>query len=180
MKTTISAALGAGLILATAAPVLAQSVGERTGVNSALGISPTTQDFITQAAISDLFEIESSRLAVERATDAPTKTFAQQMITDHTKTTSELKGLLTTANLQVTPPAALDAAHQKKLDRLKGLNGADFTKAYHEMQEDAHEAAVSLFKRYASGGDVPALKDWAGRTLPALQHHLKMADELNK
>lgn len=180
MKKTLSAALAAGLIFVTAAPVLGQSLGERTGVNSALGISPTTRDFITQAAISDMFEIESSRLALERATDAPTKAFAQQMITDHTKTSDELKGLIATANLQVTLPTALDKAHQEKLDRLKTLNGADFTKRYHDIQEDAHEDAVSLFKRYASGGDVPALKDWAGRTLPALQQHLKVADELDK
>lgn len=181
MKQSLSIALAAGLFLATAAPVLGQSLGETTGVNSVLGISPTTQDFITQAAISDMFEIESSRLAVERSPDAATKTFAQQMITDHTKTSDELKALVaTTADIKVSLPAALDKTHQEKLDRLKGLNGADFTTAYHKMQEDAHEDAVSLFKRYASGGEVPALKDWAGRTLPALEQHLKMADELNK
>lgn len=179
MKKSIIAAAAAGLLLSAAAPVLAQSVGERTGVNAALGISPNTQDFIMQAAMSDLFEIESSRLAVERAPDAATKTFAQQMITDHTNTTRQLKELLTRANIQVSLPTALDKAHQDKIDRLKGLSGKGFSAAYHDMQEDAHKSVVSLFERYASGGDVPALKDWAGRTLPALQHHLKLADAMN-
>ena len=41
----------------------AQSVGEKTGVNSALGVTPTTQDFVTEAAASDMFEIQSSQLA---------------------------------------------------------------------------------------------------------------------
>ena len=41
-----------------AGPVLAQSVGEKTGVNSVLGISPSTPDFVKQVAISDMFEIE--------------------------------------------------------------------------------------------------------------------------
>lgn len=179
MKHGFSAAVAASFVLATAAPVLSQSLGERSGVNSVLGISPTTQDFITQAAISDLFEIESARLALERSPDGPTKAFAEQMISDHTKTSEELKALLVAANLQASLPTALDKAHQAKLDRLKGLTGADFTTDYHKTQEDAHKNAVSLFQRYASGGDVPALKDWAGRTLPVLQHHLKMADELN-
>lgn len=39
---------------------------------------------------------------------------------------------------------------------------------------------MSLFERYAKGGDNPALKEWAGKTLPALQHHLEMAQNLDK
>jgi putative membrane protein len=47
------------------------------------------------------------------------------------------------------------------------------------MQVSAHEDAVSLFERYAKGGDNAKLKDWAGKTLPALQHHLQMAEQMN-
>ena len=48
------------------------------------------------------------------------------------------------------------------------------------MQVSAHKDAASLFERYAKGGDDPKLKDWAGKTLPALQHHLEMAQDMNK
>jgi hypothetical protein len=44
---------------------------------------------------------------------------------------------------------------------------------------NAHEDAVSLFQRYAKGGDSETLKSWAATTLPALQHHLEMAKALN-
>jgi putative membrane protein len=37
---------------------------------------------------------------------------------------------------------------------------------------------VSLFERYANGGDNSELKDWARKTLPALKNHLEMAQEL--
>jgi putative membrane protein len=37
---------------------------------------------------------------------------------------------------------------------------------------------VSLFERYAKSGENADLKDWAGKTLPALQHHLDMAEKL--
>jgi putative membrane protein len=37
---------------------------------------------------------------------------------------------------------------------------------------------VSLFERYAKGGDHPKLKEWADKTLPGLRHHLQMAQEL--
>ena len=41
-----------------AGPALAQSLGEKTGVNSALGVAPATADFVKEVAISDMFEIE--------------------------------------------------------------------------------------------------------------------------
>jgi putative membrane protein len=84
MKRSIIA-LGCVLL---AGPVLAQSVGEKTGVNSTLGIAPTTADFVKEVAMSDMFEIGSSKLAQDKG-NAPEKTFASQMITDHTKTTTE-------------------------------------------------------------------------------------------
>jgi putative membrane protein len=62
-------------------------VGEKTGVNSTLGIAPKTADFIKEAAMSDMLEIESSKLAQQKG-NATEKTFAGQMITDHTKTST--------------------------------------------------------------------------------------------
>jgi len=155
----------------------AQSVGEKTGVNSMLGISPTTADFVKQIAVSDMFEIESGKLAVERGDD-PTKTFAQQMIKDHTKTTNELKS--TAAETSGQLPTGLDSSHQSKLEKLKDLQGTDFTKLYRSIQVSAHKDAVSLFERYAKGGDNEKLKAWATKTLPDLQHHLDMAQSLEK
>src|ERR1700709_1532699 len=98
--------------LSTAA--IAQSVGEKTGVNSALGIAPKTADFIKEAATSDMLEIESSKIAQQKGS-ADEKTFAGQMIADHTKTSSELKGLVS-GDMSAVVPTALDDSSQKKLD----------------------------------------------------------------
>jgi putative membrane protein len=167
-------------LLLLAAPAFAQSIGEKTGVNSVLGISPSTADFVSQAAISDMFEIQSSQLAVERAPDEPTKAFARQMVTAHEKTTSELKAFVAAGTVQATPPSAMDDAHTTLLADLQKLSGEDFAEEYRADQVEAHEDAVSLFERYANGGDNPALKEWAGKTLPELRHHLEMAEALEK
>ena len=172
----------ASLLLATSAiatPVLAQSVGEKTGVNSTLGIAPTTADFVKQVAISDMFEIASNKLGQEKG-NAAEKSFAAMMVTDHTKTSTELKALVSSGKVKAEVPAALDSAHQSKLDKLKGLNGKDFSSTFASYQVDAHKDAVNLFERYAKGGDNADLKDWAGKTLPALKHHLEMAQNLDK
>ena len=63
MQRFMRRAVLASVCLLIAAPALAQSVGEKTGVNSVLGVSPSTPDFVKQVAISDMFELESSKLA---------------------------------------------------------------------------------------------------------------------
>ncbi|WP_312366988.1 DUF4142 domain-containing protein [Ensifer sp.] len=168
----------ASLALALAGPVLAQSAMEKSGINSALGVAPKTEDFVQEAAGSDMFEIESSRLAIERS-DAATKAFAQQMVADHEKTTTELTGLISSGKVTSPVPADMTSAQRDKLEKLKSLQGDDFTKQYHSDQEEAHEDAVDLFTRYSEGGDNVDLKAWTAATLPALKHHLEMAKGLN-
>jgi putative membrane protein len=178
MKTKILVAIIAAA--AISAPATAQSVGERTGVNSTLGVAPKTEDFVTKVAISDMFEVESSKLAQQKAAAAPVKSFARQMEKDHTKTTTELKGLVSGGKVKAPLPTAMDDAHKSKLDKLKGLSGSDFDKQYVSDQQSAHKDAVDLFERYAKGGDNADLKAWAGKTVPALKHHKEMADKLPK
>lgn len=167
------------IAVSLAGPVMAQSAAEKTGVNSLIGVAPKTEDFVQEAATSDIFEIESSKLALERG-DAATKAFAQQMVTDHEKTSSELKALVSGGKVQAQLPGAMTSAQRDMLDKLKGLQGDNFIKQYHSDQESAHEDAVDLFKRYGEGGDNAELKAWAASTRPALEHHLQMAEELNK
>jgi putative membrane protein len=78
---------------------MAQSVGEKSGINAIIGGTPQTKDFVTIAAVSDMFEIESSKLATQRA-DALSKAFAARMSTDHTQTSNELKLLVSNGQVK--------------------------------------------------------------------------------
>jgi putative membrane protein len=169
----------AAAILMISTSAFAQSAAESTGVNSLMGNAPKTEDFVTEAATSDMFEIASSKIAVEKA-DPATKAFAQQMIADHTKTSAEMKAMLGSGKVKAAIPAAMTSSQQSMIETLNGLQGDDFNKQYHSDQVSAHKDAVDLFKRYGDGGDNADLKNWATTTLPALQHHLMMAQDLNK
>jgi putative membrane protein len=175
MKSILLALAVAGALTST---VLAQSVSEKTGVNSVLGVAPKTEDFIKEAAMSDMLEIEAAKIAQQKG-NADEKKFAETMITDHTKTSSELKGRVS-GEMKSAIPAALDDASQKKLGKLRDTKPDGFASEYDPMQVSAHKEAVDLFERYAKGGEDAKLKDWAGKTLPALQHHLEMAQTLDK
>jgi len=165
----IAAAFTLAFCLVSSA-AFAQSAGEKTGINSTLGIAPTTADFVKEAAISDMTEIAAAKIALEKG-NAEEKKFAQQMVTDHTKTSTELKGLVSSGAVKAEIPSALDSSSQRKIDKLKDTKPENFASQYDPMQVSAHKDAVSLFERYAKGGDNPKLKDWAGKTLPHLQHH---------
>ncbi|WP_168879250.1 DUF4142 domain-containing protein [Rhizobium sp. P28RR-XV] len=158
---------------------LAVLAAEKKGVNSLVGVAPKTRDFIKEAATSDRFEIVAGQLALKRGDDAM-KTFAQQMVTDHQKTTGELKELVSSGKVKAALPNAMTSSQQAMLKTLGGLQGVLFNKQYHADQVKVHKGAVDLFKRYAAGGDNADLKAWAASTRPAIEHHFQMAKDLNK
>lgn len=175
MKTATALVLG-GLLAAS--PSYVQTAAAQSTAAQAPAISPATQQFVNKVAISDLFEIATARLALARGTDAQ-KAFANQMIQDHGKTSSELRQVIVVRGLKIDIPSQLDSAHQAKYEQLNDARGDDFGAAYAKQQIAAHQEAIALFQRYAQNGDMPELKEWAAKTLPALNHHLEMAQKLD-
>jgi putative membrane protein len=175
MKTIIFATTLALLTF----PAFAETTSEKLGVNEALGIAPTTADFVAEAATGNLFEIRSSELARQQG-DAATKSFAEKMIADHEKLGSDLKGLIQSKKIDVTLPSEPTSKQQSEIGKLEKLKSADFDKAYRDDQYSAHKDTVSLFQRYAKGGDNADLRQWAQQVEPMLEHHLQMARELDK
>jgi putative membrane protein len=147
-------------------------------VGPAAAQTPSTQEFVNKVAISDMFEVQASQIALAKQADADTKPFAEKMVIDHQKTSSELKALVDGGKVKAKVPTALDSEHQKLLDDLKAKNGKDFDQSYDQIQVKAHQDAVALFNAYAKGGDDPELKKWAAKTLPNLERHLSMAQKL--
>lgn len=140
--------------------------------------APSTADFVKKAAISDMFEIQSSHLALEKHAKGDRR-FARTMIHDHSHTTAQLKRLVNSGKVKASLPTALDSEHQQLLDQLSKESGGQFDKDYDKAQLDGHKQAVAMFESYAKSGDNPALKRWAAKTLPLLQEHLSMAEKLS-
>jgi putative membrane protein len=136
------------------------------------------QDFVTAAAVSDMYEVEAAKIAEQRSRDPQVKAFARKMISAHTQTTDELKATLTKISATATPPSALDDRRQGMIDELRGAKDADFDNRYMAQQVDAHNEALTLMDRYAKDGDTPAVKSFAAKTKTAVQQHLDMANKL--
>jgi putative membrane protein len=131
--------------------------------------------FAKEAAIGGMAEVELGNLAKTKASSSDVKQFGDRMVNDHGKANDELKQWAQQKN--VTLPTTLDAKHQATRDRLSKLSGDAFDKAYmHDMLMD-HQKDVAAFKRESTSGKDADLKAWAGKTLPTLQDHLKMAQD---
>jgi putative membrane protein len=159
------------VILAAALVAIALPAYSQTSQNQ------STQQFVEKAAISDMFEIQSSKLAMEKSNNNDIKQFARMMVDDHTKVSEEMKSIAQKVQ-GVQVPTQMDAEHQKKLDQLRSASGAQFDQRYRGDQIQGHEAAVSLFDQYAQSGENAELKSWAQKTLPQLRNHLKQAQAL--
>ena len=136
-------------------------------------------NFVTLVADSDMFEVQSSKIALQRSTDDGVKSFARMMIAAHTKTTATLKGLIADQN-NLSPPTALPSDLQGKLDNLGSVSPADFDKSYLDDQVDGHQSALNVMQRYAKDGDLEPLKQFAADTAPTVQQHLDKAKALRK
>lgn len=126
--------------------------------------------FATAAAQSDLYEITSSELALERASSEEVRAFAQRMIDDHTATTEQLTPVAEA--LGVTPPTETTAAAQLDLAYLGTLEGEAFDTAYMEQQRLSHEAAVAAFEIAAETAQDEALRAFVTKNLPVIQAHM--------
>lgn len=140
----------------------------------------SAQDFASQAAASDMFEIESSKLAADQAENAKVKAFAKMLVADHTKSSNELKTIAASLQPPLTVAPTLAPDMQSKLDALKAAKGADFDTLYVTQQVAAHQEALNLHKGYAENGEEPQLKTFASKTADVVQKHLTEVQGLAK
>jgi putative membrane protein len=137
------------------------------------GTDPAT--FVKNAALGGLTEVTLSRAAAAKSQDPKIRKFANQMIQDHSKANDELTSLARQKGWEV--PAALDAKHQAVVQKLSHQTGTGFDQAYSKQMMADHEKTVALFQDATRSSD-PDLAAFAKKTLPTLQQHEQMADQL--
>ncbi|MGN6818763.1 MAG: DUF4142 domain-containing protein [Sphingomonas sp.] len=146
--------------------------------NTASTMTPSAQDFANAAAASDVFEIESSKLALTNGQSSAVKDFARKMIEAHTQSTAKLNKAAASVAPTVTPDTTLAPDQRQKLDQLRAKKGADFDQQYVIIQRDAHQSALDALKTYAAKGDQPPLNAFANEMVPVVSQHLAMAKQL--
>lgn len=169
LKSTLAAAaLLAGTSIATAqTPPPPPPAEART----------SAMPYVMAAGQSDLFEINSSQIALEKSQTPAVRTFAQTLIKHHQKTTAATMKAAAKAGVTAPPPALAPGA-VASINELQAASPADFDRIYLAQQGPAHQAALDLHTAYASGGDQAALRASAKKAVPIVQQHLNMVAKL--
>lgn len=188
MKIVTRAAVLAGLVLGTGlAPIPGAALAQTTSADSpatdsAVGVTVETDaEFVRLATSSDILEIRSSEVAQDRAASDAVKGFAARMIADHTAASQALAEAAGQAapDFATDLSAKLDPRHAEQLAMLEAAAAdAGFDQAYVDLQRVAHEEAVALFQTYATNGEEGEVKAFAEATVPKLQEHLAMVQDL--
>ncbi|SFE65851.1 DUF4142 domain-containing protein [Nitrosomonas sp. Nm166] len=132
-------------------------------------------EFVDEASAKGVAEIETAKLALEKGS-AKTREFAQQMIEDHGEANNRLAELARASNLKVSDEAGImDKAKTMMLNVREGT----FDKAYATNRVEAHRDTIELFQR-AANSNLGELSAFAKETLPKLEKHLEMAQELER
>jgi putative membrane protein len=134
--------------------------------------------YVTLAAASDMFEIQSSQMALTKAQNPAIRDFAQMMVTHHTQTSQQLMAAAQAAGMS-PPPPMLPAPVQRMLSELQQASGAKFDRVYMRQQVLAHQMALALHRNYAASGDTPALRQVAAAATPIVEQHLVRARQLD-
>ncbi len=149
---------------------------EATADNTA--VDQGSIDFIQKLALSDMYEVEASKIALTKSSSPSIKAYAQSMITAHTATTAALKPIA--ESLKVMPPVQLDSDHAGKIADLNKATLKEFDQKYLDQQTDAHENALNALNDQAKNGTNGALKAFAQATAPTVADHLDMVKKLDK
>ena len=138
--------------------------------------SSSDNEFVTKAAGGGLAEVQLGQFAAQKASNPDVKQFAQKMVDDHSRANDELKNVASQKN--VTLPTDLPPEEQQLRDRLQNMSGQEFDRTYMRHMVQDHVKDVAEFQREATRGQDSDVKQFASKTLPVLQQHLKMARQV--
>jgi putative membrane protein len=191
MKNNLVAALLlAGLALAGCSQNRANPKGEDDNQNAATAeqrgtsprggasdkLAPADEAFAQKAATGGHAEVELGNLAMQKASSNRVKEFAQRMVSDHGQANQQLEQIASNRNLELSKMLPTEA--QEEHDRLSKMSGAQFDREYMRFMVKDHEKDVAEFQKAMNEVQDNDLKQFITQTLPAMQEHLKMAQEL--
>ncbi|KQS02200.1 hypothetical protein ASG11_15595 [Sphingomonas sp. Leaf357] len=152
------------------------TIGLAFAVPAAAQVMPAA-DYVKTAGASDLFERESAQVVLQTTTNPKVKSFANMMISAHSKSTTDVKAAALRAKVAATPPM-LTPAQSDMIAQLRAQTGTARDATYIAQQKTAHGQALSLQQAYATGGKAMPLKAVAMKIVPVVKHHIQMLDAM--
>lgn len=133
--------------------------------------------FIQDSFSAAQVEIEMSRVALAKSTNARTKKLAKAIIKENSAANDQLRILASSRKLTV--PAQLDDDRRQQIEQLKSASKGNFDTAYRQQMQQTHVAAIELFDKVAKNPRADAeLRVFASQRLPLFKKHQQMLEKI--
>lgn len=167
---SVVAILGNGV---SAYAITDQTTGKETTEKSLAPPEAAPTSFLKKAAMAGMAEIALGKLAEQKASSPAVKSFAREMVADHTQANAELAALAKQKGYEL--PTQLDEKTLATEAELRKLSGAEFDQAYMAQMTKDHDKVVEAFENASKSSTDDDVKAFAAKTLPTLQGHLEQA-----
>lgn len=157
-----------------AAPAEQRDTSPRGGASDKLAAAD--EQFAQKAATGSHAEVELGNLAMLKASSDRVKGFAQRMVSDHGQANQQLEQIASNRNFDL--PKMLPTEAQEEHDKLAKLSGAQFDKEYMRFMVKDHQQDIAEFQKAMNEVQDNDLKQFISQTVPVMQEHLKMAQEI--
>lgn len=134
---------------------------------------------------TDSAEIAPSILAQQRAEHPEVKAYAERMMTDHGMLEDSLRALEQRRNISPSPTAISQQLHQmtqNAVQRLQGLSGSEFDRAYMQNMVESHEQALAIVdNQVLPATQDPELREAIQQKVrPLIVSHLQSAQQIQQ
>ena len=141
--------------------------------------APPDLPFIREAASANLKEVRLGQLAQSKSSNPAVKEYGLRMVTDHNKLEQDLISVVSRNGIALKP--ALTPEHVQQIHGLLvGPSGEPFDQAYMTMMNQDHQTDVARFESESRDAASPEVRDFAARSLPILQQHLSLAQQVGR
>ena len=151
-------------------PVLAAGSASMPALAVPGDLSAADRAFVAKVSQGGMYEVEASKVASQVAGRQDIVDIGFTEVHDHQLVGAKLKSIAASVDIELEP--ALNAAFQKRLDRLRGLSGKAFDNAYIKEMDAIHAADGAAFAAEARSGHNPALRAFAAETVLIVKRHL--------
>jgi putative membrane protein len=130
-------------------------------------------------------EIAEAELAQQQAGNAEVRQFAEQLVQEHTRANEQLRQALgggTTVDQEQSQQALqLRQEATQSLERMRGLSGAEFDRAFIQHQVQMHERVLDTLDRTGTtGATQDGMRPLIQELRTTLQSHLQRAQQIQQ
>ncbi|HEY8048392.1 MAG TPA: DUF4142 domain-containing protein [Ramlibacter sp.] len=148
-----------------------------TVVMGAGTFSAADRDFALTAALANMTEIGASQMAPRHTSSPDVLDLAGTINRDHTMALNQLMAIMQARGMPV--PGDIAPSQRHLMDKLGTDYGYEYDRDFvRRVGIRQHENDIAAFQQQMPSLSDPALRDWAARTLPHMQTHLQMAQDI--